>query len=105
MVKTHRKKSGMSKTKKHNNHMCKYPATMHGLNKWFEKMFEELGWMILAKNHGYTDKVNTYKNSLKRLHEHLECKVHSVHEVDRKNDLEIMLQNVDILIRHANKDL
>jgi hypothetical protein len=61
--------------------------------------------MILAKKNGYMDKVNTYKKSLKRLHDHLECKARSVHEMDRKNDLEIMLHNVDILIRHANKDL
>ena len=40
---------------------CSSKATMHGLNKWYEKMFEELGWMVLAHNRGMTDKIHHYK--------------------------------------------
>jgi hypothetical protein len=83
---------------------CEHPATMHGLNKWYEKMFEELGWMVLANKKGMDDKVKVYKHSLERLKTHLECKIHSVHDHDREVDLNILLENVKILIAHVHKD-
>lgn len=96
----------MARTRRHRgkNQRCQYPATMHGLNKWYEKMFEELGWMVLAHEKGMDDKVQVYKNSLERLQTHLECKIHSVHEHDRKVDLHILLDNVKILTAHVHKD-
>ena len=77
---------------------------MHSLNKWYDEMFEKLGWMVLAKSRGMTDKINTYMNSIYRLKMALEQKINKVHEVDRKNDLEIMLHNVIILLAHAKHD-
>jgi len=68
-------------------------------------MFEELGWMILAKNRGMMDKTSTYKNTIQRLKESILKKHASVRDKDKKDDLKIMLDNVDILIEHANKDL
>ena len=67
-------------------------------------MFEELGWMILAKHHGFYDKINVYKNSIDRLKLAIEQKMKSVHEKDRKDDLAILHENVLILIDHVNKD-
>ena len=43
--------------------------------------------------------------TLLRLEEKLQCKINSVMDVDRKNDLIIMLKNVIILRAHAQKDL
>ena len=83
---------------------CKYPATMHGLHKWYEKLFEELGWMVLANYKGMNDKIKMYKHSLERLKEHIECKINSVKEIDRKTDLKIIWDNVHILQEHVNKD-
>lgn len=85
---------------------CEHGATMHGLHMWYVNMFEKLGWMVLAKQQGdMEDKISTYKHSLYRLKEKLECKLESVREYDRKQDLKIMWENLMVLIDHANKDL
>lgn len=83
---------------------CKHQATNDALIKWYNDMFEKLGWMILAKSNGIRDKVLSYKHSLNRLREHLECKIMATFDMDKRNDLEIMLNNVKILI-HSSKNL
>jgi len=80
-------------------------ATFHGLNQWYTMEFEKLGWMILAKHRGYNDKIVSYLNSLMRLQEALEHKLTHLKESDRKEDVEIMLNNLAVLIEHANHDL
>lgn len=84
---------------------CKYPATYAGLHIWFKNEFEKLGWIVLAKHKGYHDKVETYKHSVKRLHEKLECKVRDTKDHDRKQDLLIMLNDVNTLISHIKNNL
>jgi len=79
-------------------------ATFHGLHEWHKHMFEQLGWMILAKSHGFTDKIAVYKSSLIRLKHSLEEKIKSTKEKDRKDDLHILHKNVCILIEHVEKD-
>ena len=51
------------------------------------------------------DKIVSYKKSLKRLEDKIECKMQSVHCIDKRDDLMIMLGNVKILINHVIKDL
>lgn len=95
-----------NKTRKQGMRMHKKccEATMHGLNKWYETEFEKLGWMILAKSHGYNDKITAYMNSLHRLKQALLHKMTHVKESDRKDDLTIMCNNLDILLAHVQKD-
>jgi hypothetical protein len=80
-------------------------ATFRGLNKWYQSMFETLGWMVLSKEKGMSYKLPTYKTSLQKLKCALQKKIDYINDRDKKKDLEIMLENVEILIRHAAKDL
>jgi len=94
----------MGKTRKSKMH-CEDPATMEWLKGWHQQMFEQLGWMVLANSKGYmNDKVQSYKKSLLRLEDKLKCKIESVHDLDKKKDLEIMLNNVKVLVAHVMKD-
>ena len=78
--------------------------TYPGLVKWYHAMFEKLGWMILAKEYGMDDKISSYKNSLQRLKDGLLKKGKDMENHDKSKDIEIMLRNVNLLIKHANKD-
>lgn len=71
---------------------------------WTNKVFEHLGWMVLAHEYGMTDKVKTYVNSVKRLRAHLIKKMKTIKDADRKEDLDILCEQVDILLRHIKKD-
>ena len=67
-------------------------------------MFEELGWMVLAKERGMTDKIMTYKHSVNRLQQAIEKRLKNTRDHDRKEDLKIMLENVCVLCDHIDKD-
>lgn len=84
---------------------CKNPSTFAGLNIWFKNEYEKLGWMVLAKERGMHDKVQVYKNSVHNLEHSLQCKINSVQEHDRKEDLQIMLTNTRILCKFVDKHL
>ena len=79
-------------------------VTIQGLHKWYELMFEKLGWIILAEHRGYTDKTTHYKKSLQHLKSEIESKIEQMVDQDTKTDLKIMHHNLDVLIEHANKD-
>ena len=80
-------------------------ATFHGIQAWYVDMFEKLGWMILAKHRGMTDKTETYKHGLRRLLMAVEKKMRDTKDFDRKQDLKIIHENTMILCEHAEKDL
>ena len=78
--------------------------TYPGIVKWYHAMFEKLGWMILAKEYGMDDKIVSYKKSIQRLKDGIITKQKDMEDHDKLKDLEIMLKNVNILMKHANKD-
>ena len=103
-------KARTMKTRKNHGKMgmhheyCDY-STYHGLHKWFSHLFEELGWMILAKKYGLNDKTTVYKASLHRFKHTVEAKMRDIHDKDKKEDLRIMHKNMLVLMEHAEKDL
>lgn len=38
-----------------------YHTTVRGLEKWYQHVFEHLGWMVLAKRDNRTHKLAAYK--------------------------------------------
>lgn len=80
-----------------------YYATYHGLHKWYEHVFTHLGWMILARDQGYSTKVKAYIEGINHLHEALNEAIKAYQEEDRKRDLKILLHNVKTLERKAMK--
>ncbi len=90
------------KTRKIPGKCCE--TTMKGLNSWYKSVFEKLGWMILAKEHGMTDKVKVYVNSIYRIHMAIDQRIKKTSDSDRMEDLRIMKKNVEILLAHVQKD-
>ena len=84
--------------------------TISGIEKWYAHLFETYGWMALIKhkmdtepdmkNH-YNMKLECYKNSCHMLNSKILEKMSVVVEIDRKNDLRIMKNNVDHLCQLA----
>jgi hypothetical protein len=98
-------KSSKNRTmKKRSTAMC-YETTFGGLSKWFVHLYEEYGWMILAKHHGMMDKTMVYKSSLKRFLCSAEKKMRSSISSEHKNDLKIMHEHIYLLSEHADKHL
>jgi hypothetical protein len=79
-------------------------ATFYGLHHWMKHLFEELGWMVLAHKRGMLDKVSTYKHSIERCKCAIEEKMKNIHDHDKKEDLRIMLENIEILWEHVGND-
>ena len=80
-------------------------VTFHGLHKWYTNMYEKLGWMVLAKSYGMSDKTESYINSLYRLKMTIEKKLKTHRIKDHKDDLKILLKNLEVLIKHAERDI
>jgi len=98
----------MKKNSKHGNSTKKNRmpllATFHKLEQWYNAEFEKLGWMVLAKTKGYNENVTFYKNSLVRLKMAIELKLQHITDADKKDDLKILWDNLNILIKHVDHD-
>ena len=82
-----------------NQHVC----TFEGLHDWHKSMFEKLGWMIMAKENNMQMKIASYLDSIIRLEKGLESKISYTKDSDRKDDLQILLENVKCLDSCANR--
>ena len=74
--------------------------TMQGLLKWSKVLFEKLGWMVLAYSRGNSfgmTKILAYKEAIKECVMGLQTKITQVQEKDRRDDLQITLNNLMIL--------
>ena len=95
----------MASKKTRRSRLPKHAATMHGINHWFKHVFEEFGWMILAKEKGYDTKVAAYKMSVTNIIASIKHVMNEYENNDRKHDLKVLLMHVEILREKINKVL
>jgi hypothetical protein len=81
-----------------------HDVTFCGLSHWYKHAFEKLGWMVLAKKQGMGEKVRSYVHSLDMLRHDIKSKINTTRDPDKKDDLKIMWDNLNILIDHAKMD-
>jgi hypothetical protein len=88
-------------------------TTTCGLIKWTEKMFEKLGWMVLAMKEvedgtsvksQMTRKLKSYGETLIVLEKSIELKISTVKDEDKKDDLKVELERVRTLRTFFNKN-
>jgi hypothetical protein len=72
-----------------------YDRTFHSIEKWHKKMFEKFGWMLLST---CKSKLKCYLDGLSNLKNCIEYKIHNTHSGDKKQDLQILWKNVNVLI-------
>ena len=99
-AKTKKRKSTHHHTYLHHDGL----ATVEGTHHWYKHLFEHLGWMILAKERGYHDKLFAYKNSIRRIIESIEERLPKLEDKDTKKDFEIMKQDLLVLKKHVEED-
>ena len=83
---------------------CAHEPTYVSLVLWYNSSFEKMGSMILEKHNGYSDKVSSYKTDVMRLRDCISKKHSKITASSKKDDLKIMLDNVEVLIKHIKKD-
>ena len=74
--------------------MHTHDCTFLGLHKWHNHMFEHLGWMVMARKHNNQLKLDAFMDGINRLHECLTNKLRKTHDYDRKQDLNILIDNI-----------
>jgi hypothetical protein len=102
MPKTIRRRIKQPRYKRNGKKSCKFQAATAGLMKWYVHLYEKLGWMILAKHQGLVLAIEYYKRAIAVLKERIICKINDVRDYDRRNDLQIILNNVVVLEKYVN---
>ena len=79
--------------------------TIHGLTRGYNTLFEKFGWMVLAKEKGYKDKVAVYKNYIDRWLSSAKHLATEYENHNRKHDINVMVMYVKTLKEYAAKVL
>lgn len=78
-----------------------YNASSLDIRDFYKSLFEKMGWMILAKSNGMNAEVANYKKSLELLRQMLYTKGTQTLDKPMRDDLNIMISNVNVLLNHA----
>ena len=84
-------------SKKHKPSIPMHAMTFCGVSEWHKRMFEDYGWMILAKEKGYDFKIVTYKKSIDHLILTIRDLMSQYEDNDRRHDLSVLLMNAECL--------
>lgn len=78
-------------------------ATSHGLQKWFKHLFEQLGWMVLAKEKGLDYKISAYKKSIDHFLRSVKHVSSEYENHNRKHDLNVLHTQMECLKDFVSK--
>ena len=92
-------------TRRNSTRIPQHANTFHGLHQWHTKMFEKLGWMVLAKAKGYDYKILDYIKSIQHLIASIEHVIREYHDKDKIHDLRVLHMNATELLHFANTTL
>jgi hypothetical protein len=77
--------------------------THRGLDEWFKSMFEKLGWIVLASaNTKFSKKIVQYEESIDNFLDHADTKYKCTSDIDRKDNIAIMIQQATYLKDFVN---
>lgn len=78
-------------------------STVCHLHKWFKRVFEKLGWIVLASGEDKeSHRVEEYVHCLEKLYTELTLKINEVECKDTKTDLRLMQKKLMILIKFVH---
>ena len=100
-----RSNTSSSMSKEYSDDYEKDPlATFIGMDNWLKKLYEKLGWMVLAKDRNYRGKITAYKAEIERYKKALKKAFRDYQDPDRLRDLKMMEEKIHILSDHVNND-
>ena len=71
--------------------------TFSGVEKWYEKLFEKLGWIVLAKYKNMDYKIQAYRRSIHNLMDAIRNLSAIYRDSDKLHDLSVLEMHVNVL--------
>lgn len=79
--------------------------TLYALQKWHKSLFRRYTYMVVELERGDVEKVSRFVERAERLIGALERKLAQLQDADTQNDVEIMLDEAKLLLRHVQQDV
>jgi hypothetical protein len=79
-----------------------WDCTFHGLHEWHNHLFEKLGWMSMVKHYNNKLKIKSYLDGIQNLENSIKSKYEKTRDADRRDDLQVLLDNVYCLKHCSN---
>ena len=80
--------------------------TYSEVKHWYKKSIQKAGDVLICHELGHDhEKLPDYINMLQRLIEALNLKRNGVTDIDKISDINIMIEHINVLLSHMNRDL
>lgn len=80
-------------------------VTLDGLRHWYKRYVQKWGMVVIGLENGSTSRTERYIQSGNRLLRKIVDKMETVESTDTLRDLQIMSNHLQLLLRHAQRDL
>ena len=82
-----------------------FASTNVSISHWYKKVFDRLGWTVLAAAQGYNYRVTAYKKSVENLLKTIDHVAAEYEDHNRLHDLKVMKMHVEVLHDYVEKHL